>query len=537
MNPDKKEVEEEIEGLKERLRILESELKNAITDEEKERIKSEILDLEKEIKEKEEILERIESEEESEEETEKKGTETKKRMPRFRLRMPAPKLNLNMPDINIDKVVEFVIALVIIVSALIFVQKIEIIRQYLVVVILFALIILFLFAEPILPEGLRNFGKIIITLLIIAMVILGSILFIFPQMVKQGVPMPHPGSMTRLTKESFENLVNNWVDFFKSQMAYATGNYVSGEKTEKVYTTIKMSDLKGTTMLFYDKDNPQGNQIYTKLKVNSFYSNTINVKLSCILENLENGEKHEIDTIQPKEINSYGNAIDQDVLCQIPSDEINKIGNYRVTIIADVSNIVTKSKLENYFIDNDALKDKLKFVAENYSLDLLNDEDYVRAELYAFPDLALSKPISTYTSGPIELNLQTEVYPIIGVEENKLYMLKLAIGNPTNGRIKQINSGKIYLPDGVQPQIQDISWKFKSEGNTIEFTQGYTSLDFGYVKNRVQDVSIIPFKITNKQQFLSQGIYLPNYKEFNAEINYDYEVEKQLTFSVEKKIY
>jgi hypothetical protein len=228
--------------------------------------------------------------------------------------------------------------------------------------------------------------------------------------------------------------------------------------------------------------------------------------------------------------------IPEDVKCDFTATN----NTDQTIVMSGTARFNTDAFIENYFIDKASLTSRLQTYAADNSRTLDNQEEVALA-VQSIPEYSgiPTRVVSFSDQGPGLLVMATSSFPLIGIDDQSTVNLKVAIENklPTsvpkkpdlNGRIRQINSLEILIPNGLQKASSGCE-DWQQQGNKLILADAKRNSLNNELKNvkksnqlKIAECMLI---MADKDLLLSK-LDRPNPAEFVGSVDYDYEVQKR----------
>ncbi len=308
--------------------------------------------------------------------------------------------------------------------------------------------------------------------------------------------------------------------FFEKRIAFATGRVEEGAKKK---LGVFLDELKQTGDRFYERAPVN---VYSTLTAETLEGSTINVELSCKLDNQTN-------------IIKAGDYVPQKLIEIFEKDKRNvecifdnvPAGRYNAIMEADFG-FETISYLKSYFVDASLLR----------SLRQANIDFFKH---YTIKD---RNPVAQSTSGPVLVGIGVDSQPLI-VEQMAQQRIPLTIKltNSWEGRIKQLNKVVIAVPKGVvvskfyglrgEVPIQSISCA-KLSGEEQRFCDDalYNLYEIEAKQADVKEDVRYGAVLEVTDQLLLLGKTPPSIQYFKVSVQYVYSLKTEKSIEVERLV-
>lgn len=322
---------------------------------------------------------------------------------------------------------------------------------------------------------------------------------------------------------------------YKRLFMEATGEYYHGDVEQtKEFVGIKLLDPFVQNKLDYDLDEKDYAEVGARLIAFNSRKEITKISLTCNAEN-------DPWKMVPEKVENTRYAL-QDLTCLGPGNN-PKFKLNTLTITATAENFRTDTRLVNNFIEAGVLDQKVEAYAKSTNTYIRDHGDYVAALQKIFPQVN-DRYYSVSDSGPIKLILVTDDAPVVGIGLGKNIKVTIAIENMAEGKVVNIKSLKITLPEGLTvkdnagSQTCKAFKTFKQENEKNERVERVIAMKDDVAKRlNVSAVNqgfqmaiascILEVKDINSLKKLLDFPASPNPREFNAELTYDYSVDKK----------
>lgn len=163
-----------------------------------------------------------------------------------------------------------------------------------------------------------------------------------------------------------------------------------------------------------------------------------------------------------------GHAFDSDIICY-PS--ITRCGHYVVTISSQADNIRTDAQMQNYIIDKEILKQRLRSYAESKDTEL-RSESQVNSAINEIYKGQVGNFKSVSQKGAIKVVMATQPLALIGVDQETELTFRMGIENMMNGWIRTLNRVEVTIPGYFRP-LPEYCTSWQLEGNKLILKQEY----------------------------------------------------------------
>jgi len=344
------------------------------------------------------------------------------------------------------------------------------------------------------------------------------------------------GEETKIaSKKGVSGVIEDFSISWQRQMAMATGQNIEGDVDQQVKEDVGLEILPpylpNPTKLNLD----EARTLEIGARVKGFDPKTpITATTVCHMQTRDqayswtggtrkvNLNPGDLQRLRPETIE--GHAFDRDITCY---PRVSECGHYIVTISSQADHLRTDAQMQNYIIDKEILRQRLRSYAESKDTEL-RSEGQVNSAINEIYKGQVGNFKSVSQKGAIKVVMATQPLALIGVsnrppDDVTELTFRMGVENMMNGWIRTLNRVEVTIPGYFRP-VQEFCASWQLEGNKLILKNDYLSTVNLYDTTRGMQ------KIFPSCHLVPSGEYAltePTEATFLALVDYNYIVQSE----------
>jgi hypothetical protein len=302
-------------------------------------------------------------------------------------------------------------------------------------------------------------------------------------------------------------------------LEYATGDYYKGRVEENVREQIGVyiENVQSAEKEFYVGDRVI---VWGTLKAKTLdETEKFTVEAGCVTDEDDDKNPGEGGDIKPGKLKKFKvqSYDEEEFSCEFEENELDK-GTHKILLNADFD-FTTMAYLRTYFMDDKRRRAMLREGADILGSFKVSERD----------------PIAVFTNGPVKIGAETTKALPVGVYAGKTVRLGVTLENQWEGKIKQVRSMTIEIPDELEidscDEGYDASKSGPVEGGFMRYVFDFEGDPKYQDIDKFRSVNCILTVGPSFEGLLGDTLH-PATKYYRINAHYDYRLERPFDIEV-----